>query len=45
MRKSRVDLLVSKFENIRMQEDGTIGQYHARGSDLSNESFALGERI
>ena len=42
MRKSRIELLISKFKNFRMEETETIRQYHARISDISNESFILG---
>ena len=28
-----------------MEENETIGQYHARVSDISNEWFILGEKI
>ena len=45
MRKSKIELLISKFENLRMEENETIGQYHARISDISNESFILREKI
>ena len=43
MRKSRIELLISKFKDLRMEENETIGQYHARVNDISNESFILGE--
>ena len=39
MRTSRIELLISKFENLRMEENETIGQCHARVSNISNESF------
>ena len=45
VRKSRIELLISKFENLRMEENETIKQYHARISDISNESLILGEKI
>ena len=45
MRKSRIELLNSKFENLRMEENETIGQYHARVSDISNESFILRKKF
>ena len=37
MRKSRIEFLISKFENLRMEETETIGQYHVRISDILNE--------
>ena len=45
MRKSSIELLISKFENLQMEENETIGQYHARLSDILKESFILGENI
>ena len=39
--KSRIELLISKFENLQMEEHETIGQYHARISNISNGSFNL----
>ena len=45
MQKLRIKLLISKFENLRMEENETIDKYHARRSDISNESFILGEKI
>lgn len=40
MQESRLQLLTTKFENLHMQQDETIGQYHARVCDISNEAFA-----
>ena len=37
--KSRIEFLISKFENLQVEENETDGQYHARISDISNESF------
>ena len=45
VRKSRIELLISKFENLRMEENETIEQYHVKISNISNESFILGENI
>ena len=45
VQKSRIEILISKFENLRMEENETIEQYHARISDISNESFILKEKI
>ena len=44
MRKSRIEILIFKFENLLINENETIGQYHAKTSDISNESFILGEK-
>ncbi|CAM8890146.1 unnamed protein product [Rhodiola kirilowii] len=40
---SRMEMVKSKFENLRMQEDETIADFNTRVLDISNESFALGE--
>ncbi|CAM8917541.1 unnamed protein product [Rhodiola kirilowii] len=40
---SRIEMVTSKFENLRMQEDETIADFNTRVLDISNESFALGE--
>ena len=45
MRKSRIEMLISKFENLLMEENETIRLHHARISDISNESFIIGENI
>ena len=43
--ESRLQLLTTKFENLHMQEDETIGEYNARLCDIENEVFSLGEKI
>ncbi|CAM8972103.1 unnamed protein product [Rhodiola kirilowii] len=40
---SRMEMVTSKFKNLRMQEDETITDFNTRVLDISNESFALGE--
>ena len=45
VRKSRIELFIYKFENLWMEENEPIGQYHARISDISNKSFIMGEKI
>ena len=45
MRKSRIELLISKFKNLRMEENETIRQYHAKISDISNVLFILEEKV
>ena len=44
-RESRFQLLTSKFENLHIQEDKTIGEYNAQVCDIANEAFSLGEKI
>ncbi|CAM8903500.1 unnamed protein product [Rhodiola kirilowii] len=40
---SRMEMVTSKFENLRMKEYETIADFNTRVLDISNESFALGE--
>ncbi|CAM8944465.1 unnamed protein product [Rhodiola kirilowii] len=40
---SRMEMILSKFESLRMKEDETIADFNTRLLDISNESFALGE--
>ncbi|CAM8941027.1 unnamed protein product [Rhodiola kirilowii] len=40
---SRMEMVTSKCENLRMQEDETIADFNTRILDISNEAFALGE--
>ncbi|CAM8978326.1 unnamed protein product [Rhodiola kirilowii] len=42
---SRIEMVTSKFENLRMQEDETIADFNTRILDISNEAFALGEPL
>ena len=43
--ESRLELLTTKFENLRMSEDQTTSDFNGRLCDIDNESFALGEKI
>src|ERR1044072_5227009 len=45
VRMSRLQLLTTKFENLRMIEYESIFDFHMRVCDLANKSFALGEQI
>ncbi|CAM8878229.1 unnamed protein product [Rhodiola kirilowii] len=40
---SRMEMITSKFENLRMLEDETIADFNTRVLVISNEAFALGE--
>ncbi|CAM8962862.1 unnamed protein product [Rhodiola kirilowii] len=42
---SRMEMVTSKFECLRMQEDETITDFNTRVLNISNESFALGEPL
>ncbi|KAK2451549.1 gag-protease polyprotein [Trifolium repens] len=45
VRMSKLQLLTTKFENLRMDEDETISEFNSRLRDIVNSSFALGEKI
>ena len=45
IRKSRLELLTAKFENLRMSEEKTINDFNGKLCDIANELFALGENI
>ena len=38
-------ILTTRFENLRMQESETISEFNSRLCDITNEAFALGEKI
>lgn len=42
---SRLQLLTTKIENIRMKEGEKITYFNVRLCDISNISFSLGEKI
>jgi hypothetical protein len=42
---SKLQLLTTKFENLKMDEDETISKFNTRLRDIENSSFALGERM
>lgn len=45
VRMSRLQLLTTKFENIRMNKDENVIEFHIRLHDIANTSFALGEKM
>ncbi|KAK2362825.1 gag-protease polyprotein [Trifolium repens] len=45
VRMSKLQLLTSKFENLRMEDDETILEFNTRVRDIANSCFALGEKI
>ena len=45
VRESRLELLIAKFENLRMSEEETINDFNGKLCDIANESFALREKI
>ena len=45
IRLSKLQILTTHFENLRMKEEETIGEFDSRLCDIANEAFALGERF
>ncbi|KAK2396297.1 gag-protease polyprotein [Trifolium repens] len=45
VRMSKLQLLTSKFENLRMEDDETISEFNTRVRDIANSCFAIGEKI
>ncbi|KAK2371612.1 gag-protease polyprotein [Trifolium repens] len=45
VKSSRLQLLHSKFENLRMKEEDTIYDFHMSVLDLANSFDSLGERL
>src|ERR1044072_3111196 len=45
VRMSKLQLLTTKFEKLRMTEYESIGDFYMRVRDLANTSFDLGEQI
>jgi hypothetical protein len=45
VRMSKLQLLNTKFENLKIDEDETILEFNARLHDIANTSFALGENM
>ena len=41
VRMSKLQLLTSKFENLRMEDDETISEFNTRVRDIANSCFAL----
>jgi hypothetical protein len=38
-------MLISKFEEIKMQEEETFGEFYTKISDLRNSMVSLGKQI
>ena len=45
LRLSKLQLLTTRFENLRMQESETISEFNSKLCDIANEAFSLGEKI
>lgn len=45
VKSSRIQLLTTKFESLRMQEDETIQDYYMNVLDIANSFDSLGEKL
>ena len=45
VRLFKLQILTTRFENLRMQENETISEFNSKLCDIANEAFALGEKI
>ncbi|KAM6543950.1 hypothetical protein CsatB_008397 [Cannabis sativa] len=43
VKKARLRSLAKSFENLSMEEDESVSEFHAKLCDISNESYALGK--
>lgn len=43
VKKSRLRSLAKSFENLSMEEDETVAEFHAKLCGVANESYALGK--
>ncbi|XP_060972614.1 uncharacterized protein LOC133038466 [Cannabis sativa] len=43
VKKSRLRALAKAFEDLSMEEEETVAEFHAKLCDISNESYALGK--
>ena len=44
VRLLKLQILTSRFENLRMKEEESISEFNSRLCDIANEAFALGEK-
>ena len=44
IRLSKLQILTTRFENLRMKEEESIIEFNARLCDIANEAFALEEK-
>ena len=45
VRMSRLHMLTTQFETLRMSEEQSIADFHMQIRDIANTSFALGEKM
>ena len=44
VKRTKLDMLASRFENLRIDEEEIVAQFSAKLCDISNECFALGKQ-
>ena len=44
-RLSRLQFWTTKFENLKMHEEDTIGEFNVMLCNIANKSFTLGEKM
>ena len=42
---SKLQMLATRFEDLRMMENETINDFNSKLCDIANEAFALGKKI
>src|ERR1044072_8731736 len=45
VRMSRLQMLTTQFESLKMSEEQTVSEFHMQIRDIANTSFALGEKM
>ena len=45
VRLQRLQLLTSKFENLKMEDNEDIASFNSKLCDIANECYALGEKL
>jgi RNA-binding protein YhbY len=45
VKSAKLQMLISKFEKIKMQEEETFGEFYTKISDLRNSTVSLGKQI
>lgn len=44
MKQTKLDMLASKFENLRINEEEIVARFSAKLCDILNEYFSLGKQ-
>jgi RNA-binding protein YhbY len=45
VKSAKLQMLISKFEEIKMLEDETFGEFYSKMSDLRNQMVSLGKTV